>query len=291
MLEEYGEFCYDQVGGIALDYETQFETLRPKLTQANIDLSLPEYISVILVSAALAAIVSITVVNAVLLLVLGPTGIIAGLIATIVISGGTAASAFFYPSIVIKNRASKIRDMLPFATIYLSTLAGTGTPVAEMFRVLSERDEYGEVAEEAGRISRDLQTFNLDTTEALKRAAERSPSQDFRDLMYGMSHALNTGGELGEFLEQRSQSLMDGYERRIESFSDQLSLLVEMYITVVIVGSIIFTALSVIFSSFGILDSTSTIVIIQVMAIFIGLPVISGMFILLVNGIAPEGIR
>jgi flagellar protein FlaJ len=107
--------------------------------------------------------------------------------------------------------------------------------------------------------------------------------------MYGMIHALNTGGELRTFLEERSDKLISDYERRIEEFSDKLSLLVEMYITVVIVGSIIFTSLSVVFSSVTQLE-TGTIVTIQVVAIFFGLPMISGMFILLVGGISPEGI-
>jgi hypothetical protein len=90
-------------------------------------------------------------------------------------------------------------------------------------------------------------------------------------------------------LEERSDKLISDYERRIEEFSDKLSLLVEMYITVVIVGSIIFTSLSVVFSSVTQLE-TGTIVTIQVVAIFFGLPMISGMFILLVGGISPEGI-
>jgi archaellum biogenesis protein FlaJ (TadC family) len=105
--------------------------------------------------------------------------------------------------------------------------------------------------------------------------------------MYGMIHALNTGGELRTFLEERSDKLISDYERRIEEFSDKLSLLVEMYITVVILGSITFTSLSIVFSTVA---DPQTLVSVQVVAIFFGLPMISGMFILLVQGISPEGI-
>jgi archaellum biogenesis protein FlaJ (TadC family) len=106
-----------------------------------------------------------------------------------------------------------------------------------------------------------------------------------------MNHVITTGGSLKQFLKEHSEKLMDDYERRIEEFSEQLSLLVEMYITLVIVGSIIFTAMSAIISTFASGLSPSLIVNIQVAAIFFGLPMISGMFILIIDGMAPGGIR
>ncbi len=128
----------------------------------------------------------------------------------------------------------------------------------------------------------------MDVSRALKRGAERTPSEDFEELLRGLEHVLTTGGSEKDFLRQRSSKLMDDYQRRIEKFADQLGLLVEMYITVVVVGSIIFTAMSAVMSSFGL--NAGTIVALQTVAIFIGLPLISGMFILFVNGISPGGI-
>jgi len=289
MLQEYADFCYNQIGSYALDYEEMFQDLRPQLKKANIRVSLPEYLSAAFFSAGAASAFSLLVLGAFLVLSLGASGLILAPFVALVVGVLALGGFYLYPSIIISSRSSKIDDLLPFATVYLSTLAGTGTPVSEMFRVLGEQDEYGEVAEEARRISRDLHTFNMDTAQAMQRAADRTPSDDFKDLMYGMIHALNTGGELRQFLEQRSDKLIEDYERRVEEFSDKLSLLVEMYITVVIVGSIIFTSMSVVFSAATQLDA-SVIVTIQVMSVLFGLPMVSGLFILLVEGISPEGI-
>jgi archaellum biogenesis protein FlaJ (TadC family) len=132
----------------------------------------------------------------------------------------------------------------------------------------------------------------MDPQEALRRAADRAPSREFKELMWGMNHSMSSGGSLRAFLRERSDRLMDDYRRRVEDFAEQLSLLVEMYITVVIVGSIVFTSMSVVLSSFsqgGI--GAGTIVAIQVLSVFIGLPLVSIMFILLVSGLAPGGIR
>jgi flagellar protein FlaJ len=179
--------------------------------------------------------------------------------------------------------------MMPFATMYLSTLAGTGNSVSEIFTKLADVEEYDEIATEAEKISRDIETLGMDVSEALERGADRTPSEDFEDLLRGLEHVITTGGSVREFLNQRSDALMDDYQRRIEKFADQLGLLVEMYITVVIVGSIIFTAMSAIMSSFTGLDPT-IIVAIQVILVFFGLPVITGMFIIFIKGISPGGV-
>ncbi|MFT4867992.1 MAG: archaellum biogenesis protein FlaJ (TadC family) [Candidatus Nanohaloarchaea archaeon] len=288
MLEKYANFCYDQIGPYALEMVEYFEDLRPQLSKANISASLPEYISMMLFTTGAMFVGSLFLLGTFLSLIMGASGFILAITLSLILPMGTLILLYIYPSILIKQRASKIRDTLPFATMYMSTLAGTGTSISELFKNMGEVEEYGEVSKEAAKISQDIETFGMDISEALQRAAERTPSDDFNDLMWGMNHALTSGGSLQAFLHERSETLMKDYQRRIESFSEQLSLLVEMYITVVIVGSIVFTSMSAVMGSF---ISGNILVLVQIVAIFIGLPLISGMFILLVRGIAPGGIR
>jgi len=291
MLEEYSEFCYNQVGSFALEVVEYFEDLRPKLSKAGIEISLPEYLSMMIFTVGVTALMSLTVGGTFLLVTVGLAGILMALIGTILISIFTAFGFYIYPFILMRDRASKIRDTLPFATMYLSTLAGTGTSLPKIFKNLGEVDEYGEVSKEAQKIARDIETFGMDVSEALERSANRSPSDDYKELMWGINHTITTGGSLRDFLHQRSETLMNEYKRRIEEFSEQLSLLVEMYITVVIVGSIIFTSMSAVMSSISQNLTSGQIVGIQVLAIFFGLPLISMMFIILVQGMAPGGIK
>lgn len=291
MLEDYANFCYDQLGSYTLDYIDYFEDLRPQLSKANIPVSLPEYVSMMLFSCIGVFVFTFFILGTVLALTGGISGFILGVVMSIIFSVGSLIGFYLYPSILIKQRASKIRDSLPFATMYMSTLAGTGTSLPELFRILGqETEEYGEIAKEAEKISRDIETFGMDVGEALEKAAKRTPSKDFKELIWGLNHTITSGGSLRSFLHERSETLMNDYQRRVESFAEQLSLLVEMYITVVIVGSIVFTSLSVVMSSFT-SASGENIVLIQIVAIFLGLPIISGMFILLVKGMAPGGIR
>lgn len=291
MIEEYAEFCYGQVGNYALEYIDYFQDLRPQLDKANINVSLPEYISTMFFTSFLVSIVTLILLGTVLSLSAGATGFILAMALSLVAAALSFVSFYLYPEILIKRRASKMKNTLPFATMYLSTLAGTGTSVPRLFRVLSQVEEYGEVTNEAEKISRDIETFNMDAQEAIRRAAERSPSREFKELMWGINHAMSSGGSLRSFLRERADRLMDQYRRRVEEFAEQLSLLVEMYITVVIVGSIIFTAMSVVLSTFAQGIEPNTIVVIQILSVFLGLPIISGMFILLVSALAPGGVR
>jgi len=291
MLEEYSEFCYNQVGSYALNLVDYFEDLRPKLSKAGIEITLPEYLSMMLFSTGLIALLSLAIGGTFLVVTMGISGILMSVILAIVSTVVSGLGFYIYPAILISSRASRIRDTLPFATMYLSTLAGTGTPLPQIFKNLGEVDEYGEVSKEAQKIARDVETFGMDVSEALERSANRNPSEDYKELMWGINHTITTGGSLRDFLHQRAQTLMNDYKRRIEEFSQSLSLLVEMYITVVVVGSIIFTSMSAVMSSISPDMSPNLIVGVQLLSIFFGLPLISGMFIILVQGLAPGGIR
>jgi flagellar protein FlaJ len=290
ILENYPEFCYNLLGAYALKLVEYFEELRPRLSRADIEITLPEYISMMLFTSGAISLLTLMFLGSFLTLVNGLSGFLMGFILSIMMFFVTSGGFYIYPNIVMRSRASKIDDNLPFATMYLSTLTGTGTSLPDIFKNLAEAKEYGEVSKEAEKITRDIETFGMDVNTAIERAADRSPSEDFEELMWGMNHVLTTGGSLKDFLKERSEKLMDDYERRIKEFSQQLSLLVEMYITLVIVGSIIFTSLSAVMSSISSGISSSLLVNIQVVAIIFGLPLISVMFMILVDGLSPGGI-
>jgi flagellar protein FlaJ len=291
MLKAFSVFCYEYVGSHALKLVPYLEHLNSEFDKAGIDISLPEYISMMIVSSTLTFLFSFILLGPLFMLSQGIMGLIPTISVSIIFSTMSVLSLYFYPNIKKASRASKMKDTLPFATMYLTTMAGTGTPLPEIFKNLGETEEYGEVSKEAQKIYRDINTFGMNASKALRESAARSPNEDYEDLMRGMTHTLNTGGSLRTFLDMRSEELMEKYKRRVQEFSENLSLLVEMYITLIVVGSIIFISMSAIMSTLSQDISPSQIVLIQLITIFGGLPLISFMFILLVDGLEPGGIR
>ena len=78
----------------------------------------------------------------------------------------------------------------------MATIAGTGVPPAVIFWSLVEFRRYGEVSRESEKILNDIENFGLDLVQALQRAANRSPSPLFSELLWKMIATIRTGGNL-----------------------------------------------------------------------------------------------
>lgn len=288
--DSYVAYAEQYFSKYALLISEYFQDIKKDLQRANLGFTLTEYLSIALMSGALTFVVLTPALSVIVGLMLGSiAGIIAGLITGLFVGLFGAVAVFMgfyiYPSIEVSRRRDNINHNLPFATMYLSTVAGTGTPAPAMFKMLASFDEYGEVAEEADRISRDVYNFGADLDKALKNAAERTPSEKFKELLWGMNSVITTGGDLRSFLREKTDSYMTDYRRELDQFTDTLSLLVEMYITLVIVGSVFMMILSTIMSALG--TSELLVLGLQMGTTFLLLPMASIMFIVIVKGSSP----
>jgi archaellum biogenesis protein FlaJ (TadC family) len=153
-----------------------------------------------------------------------------------------------------------------------------------IFKFLSEFKEYGEVSVEAGKINEEIEVMGEDIEKALRRAARDTPSENFKDLLWGMITAIVQGGNLKALLETKASQLMNSYRRKLDDFTADVSMYVEIYITVIIVGSIFTIVMMTIMgaiSGFGTLKNTQTLVV------YVLLPVASIVFIVLLRVMSP----
>lgn len=291
MLREYSRFCHNQIGSRVAPLLPLLEDIKELIAKANIEIPYAQYVSMMVFTSSVFTLSIIAVIMPLMFINFGFAGFLGSLLIALVTLIIFLSIFYIVPYFIVSNRRSKMKDTLPFATIYLKTLVGTGTPLSKVFQNLSEIDQYGEVAKEAEKIHNDLETFNLSLSQALENSIERSPSEDYQKLLWGLNHTLNTGGSAEDYLSKQAEELMNDYRRRVEQFSEQLSLLIEIYITLVIVGSIIFSAMGPIITIVSPEINPGTIVLIQSLSIFVLLPFISLAFIILMEGMAPGGIR
>ena len=196
------------------------------------------------------------------------------------------AVTYYYPATVAGERKKKIDNALPFAGIYLNTISRSGFPPHVLFKMLAHFKEYGEVSVEAGRINNDTEILGMDLPTALTRAIERSPSNDWTELLAGMRTTVMIGGDLGAFLAEKTRGLVAGYKRRLNDYSNFVQLLIEVYITLVIVGTIFFIVTTSIMVAIGGIP----VVLVKNLnyaVVLLGLPALTAAFILIIKGASP----
>jgi flagellar protein FlaJ len=193
-----------------------------------------------------------------------------------------------YPKFLIRDKARSIDKTLPFAGIYLSTIASSRLPPHRIFEIFSKFKEYGEVSYEAKRIVADMKIFGLNVYDSLEKAVERTPSKDLRDLFWTILSTLKAGGDLHAYLAEKSKSFLSDYRRRLDEFSQSLSIYLEIYLTALVLGTIFFIILTSVMSGFTGMVAEN-IIFVQFFLIFLFVPLISVAFIILIKTASPGG--
>jgi flagellar protein FlaJ len=192
-----------------------------------------------------------------------------------------------YPKTIISEKAKKLDNALPFASLYFSTIAGTKLPLHKVFRIFGKFSRYDEVKDEIDMINKDIETFGFDVNTSLERAVERTPSKSFRELIWGLLSTSISGGNISIFLREKSEELIGDYRRKLEEFSKKMMLFSEIYLTAIILGTIFFVILTSIFS--GISGAGTNMILLQTLIIFVFLPLLSLGLIVLIKSATPGG--
>jgi len=193
-----------------------------------------------------------------------------------------------YPKFIIRDKARSVERTLPFAGIYLSTIASSRLPPHQIFKIFSKFKEYGELTNEAKRIVTDMEMFGLNVYDSLERSIDRTPSRELRDLFWAIASTLKAGGDLHSYLAEESKTFLSNYRRKLNEFARSLAIYLEIYLTALVLGTIFFIILTSVMSGFtGIV--AQDMVFVQFFLIFFFIPLISIAFIILIKASSPGG--
>lgn len=268
-------------------YRHLIKDIASDLQKAEIHLTVEEYFSLAAFFSLLGFIISfitLTIVFSILtgdVLVSALFSFFVGIFLTILIF----SLFYFYPSQVSASKKKKIDNGIHFAAIYMATLAGTGLPTYKIFKIIGDFEEFGEIARIFQKIWYAIDRYGMDISEALARAAEASPSEGLKELLWGMKTTMSTGADLKRFLIQKGDDFVIDYRRKLQEYVKTLSIFMEMYITAVIVGSVFILVLTTIMSLLG--GYAQQLQTVQIILVTIGLPFLSAAFILMLKMISP----
>ncbi len=281
----YVYISHSLFGSVSKSFKPYFLDIKDDLQKANINYTIEEYLSVALFTTIITFVAENILLSFIFGLFISPiTAVFLSLTLSLTISGVIFFLFYSYPTTASKSREKKINKLLPFSVSYLATLSSTRLPPIFMFKTLSRFKEYGEIAEEAKNITRNVEMFGMTFSSAIKRQTKRTSSREFKELLWGINTVMMSGGDMTGFLKQKSDELMNDYRRRIRKYSQDLSLFVEIYLTLIITGSIFFIVLSSIISA---LQAGVGTVTMQSFVVFIVLPLLSIGFIIVIKSISP----
>ncbi len=283
----YVNFSYGLFSGFIRHLKPYFLDIKEDLRKANINYTLEEYLSIALFTTTVTFVMEAMLLSFIFGLLTTPLiSVILALTLSTTISGLLFFLFYSYPTTASKSRGNKIKKILPFSVSYMATIAQSNVPPITIFKTISNFKEYGELTKEAENIVRDVELFGMTASAAIKKQAKITPSKDFRDILFSVNTIITSGGNLGTFLKEKSDELMNDYRRRIRKYSQDLSLYVEMYLTLIITGSIFFIVLSSIIST---ISAGLGTIMVQTFVVFILLPLLSIGFIILIKATSPTG--
>lgn len=264
----------------------RFKEIEPTLKISGLKYTLEEYLSLAFMTCTIVFVISLISTFLITFFFLESIFSIAlSLLISVAITGITFFIFYIWPNQVSSDKEKRIDNTLHYVIIYMSTLAGAGTPPHAIFKALGRFKEFGEVSKIIKRINRDMEMFGLELTESIDKVSSRIPSESFKDFLLGLRTIIKTGGDLRRYLEEKSDTFLDAHRRRIEEYGKNLSILLEIYITVVVVGSIFALILSTVLGLFA--GGEMNIQTMQLILIFIILPSIIALFTVIIKSISP----
>jgi len=145
----------------------------------------------------------------------------------------------FYPSMERKSLGNRIDQELPFATIHMSSISSSMIEPSKIFNIITSTKEYPALEKEFIKIQNEINVYGYDLVTALRNRAFNSPSRKLTDLFNGLATTITSGGNLPEFFEKRSQSLLFEYRLEMEKQSKTSETFMDMYISIVIAAPMV----------------------------------------------------
>ncbi len=187
-----------------------------------------------------------------------------------------------YPILRRRNFKSALENRLAYSFGILGVLAAAGMTLDRLFERIADSESNPVLADLAKRFLRNVRLFGMDSDSALKEVARHSPSQAFSGMLDSIAVAYKTTGSIHDLVMFESSRLLSEKSDNLRRVIASLAVMAELYITLVVVGPIIFI---VMLSIFGLLPTgglPDPILLINLI-VFLGIPVLSIFFILLLD--------
>lgn len=271
-------------------FERQLRPLKEEILRSNLSMLFEIYVGRMILLSLIAFVVTLSFVSIFFVILGGPpigamiTGLIAG-----TFTGFIMLTLYHsYPFHLITSKKNSIDANMPFAVNHMAAIAASGVPPFVTFRLLANIHEYGEVANEAKRVVRNVESFGMDAVSAMKNVADRTPSVEFKQLVYGIVSTIETGGDLKRYLDNAAKEALFNYRLKREKYMQTLSTYADFYTAVLIAAPLFFVSILSVMSLIGGEIFGLSIPAAMRLGIYVMIPLMNIMFLMFVHYTQPK---
>jgi len=221
------------------------------LRKANIPLLLPSYLSLLFFTTLLAFILSFIFAISLSVLSGNLLSIIKNMGFSILFTAIVFLFLFLYPKMEVKNIERKIDAELPFAALYMASIAGAGVQPVKVLNLLAESQEYREIAKQISKITNKINVFGMDLVTAIKESSNIIANKRFVEMLNGLATNMVTGGDLKAYLEEEAKKFLTEYKVSREKFTMSAGVYADIYTGLLIAAPLIFMLVLVLINLFG----------------------------------------
>ena len=271
-------------------FERQLRPLKEEIMRSNLSMLFEIYVGRMIFLSLVALLATFLFVSVFFVILGGPVigAMITGLIAGIFTGFIMLTLYHSYPFHLITSKKNSIDANLPFATNHMSAIAASGVPPFVTFKLLANIHEYGEIANEAKRVVRNVESFGMDAVSAMKNVADRTPSAEFKQLVYGILSTIETGGDLKRYLDNAAKEALFNYRLKREKYMQTLSTYADFYTAVLIAAPLFFVSVLSVMSLIGGEVFGLSIPSAMRLGIYIMIPLMNIMFLMFVHYTQPQ---
>ncbi len=207
------------------------------------------------------------------------TGVVCGVI------GGLTGfyGPFVYLGLTASSREREINTLLPDSVSYMYALSVGGMNQIEIIRAVAEsEDVYGEVSREFQTIIQETEYFDIDYKTAIQHRARETPSSNLSQFLADMLSILNSGGDLTEFLDDKTDKQMRVAKENQKDLLEMLELFGEMYLNL----SLLPLLLIILITIMQLMGGASDFMLYSV--IYILIPMLGFGFVILISTVLPD---
>lgn len=234
--------------GISRKLAGNFGGLKDDLKKANIHFAVSVYLSIAFFVSAMVFAGSFVFVG---ILIFVNFDFIFFIFAPFILLCLSLMFFYFYPSIEKTNINKRISNELPFATIYMSAIAGSNIEPTAIFRIIAKSAEYKAIGIEIKKVLALVDIYGYDIVTSLKKMGKIASNIKLKELLSGIATNIISGGSLKNYLSKKSENLLVDYKLERKKYSKLAETFMDVYISILVTAPLILVMLFVIMDSVG----------------------------------------